>query len=66
MKTLKCADVGAVPGCDHAVTGETNDECIEKAFAHAKADHSDIVEKMSEEDLANVKTKMNEILDKQD
>ena len=66
MKTLKCADVGAVPGCDHAVTGESNEECIEKAFAHAKADHKDIVEKLNEEDFAGIKQKMNEILDKQE
>ena len=66
MKTLKCADVGAVPDCDHAVTGETNQECIDKAFAHAATDHKEIVEKMTDEDKQNIVAKMNEILDKQE
>ena len=65
MKTLKCADVGNVPDCDHAVTGETNQECIDKAFQHAASDHKDILDKMTDEDKTATVKKMNELLDAQ-
>ena len=36
-KLLKCRDVG--PDCDVEVRGETEDEILEQAGAHAQADH---------------------------
>jgi len=45
--------------------GETNQEVIDKMFAHAGEVHKDKVEGMSEEDKAGMVTKMNETLDKQ-
>ena len=36
-KLLRCRDVG--PDCDAEVRGETEDEILEQAGAHAQADH---------------------------
>ena len=36
-KLLRCRDVG--PDCDAEVRGETEDEILEQARAHAHADH---------------------------
>ena len=36
-KLLRCRDVG--PDCDVEVRGETEDEILEQAGAHAQADH---------------------------
>ena len=36
-KILKCRDVG--PGCDAGMKGDTEDEILEQAGAHAQADH---------------------------
>ena len=36
-KLLRCRDVG--PDCDAEVRGETEDEILEQAGAHAHADH---------------------------
>jgi predicted small metal-binding protein len=37
MKKFACADV--VPGCDGVVTGETDDDVLGAAAAHAAAAH---------------------------
>ena len=36
-KVLKCGDL--MPGCPYEARGETEDEVVQKAGAHAKADH---------------------------
>ena len=36
-KVLKCGDV--VPGCDFEMTGNSEEEVLQKAAAHAKTDH---------------------------
>jgi predicted small metal-binding protein len=36
-KVLKCRDVGV--DCDFVAQGETEEEILQKAAAHAKADH---------------------------
>ncbi len=36
-KVLKCADL--VPGCDFQARGETENEILQAAAAHAKNDH---------------------------
>lgn len=38
MKSVSCKDVG-VMDCDYVVTGETEDEVMQKAAAHAKEVH---------------------------
>lgn len=37
-KVLKCADL--VPGCDFEARGDTEDEILQAAAAHAKNDHA--------------------------
>jgi predicted small metal-binding protein len=36
-KVLKCGDV--VPGCDFEMTGNSEEEVLQKAAEHAKTDH---------------------------
>lgn len=36
-KVLRCGDL--MPGCDFEARGETEDEILQKAAAHAKNDH---------------------------
>lgn len=36
-KVLRCSDL--VPGCDFKAEGETEDEVLQKAAAHAKNEH---------------------------
>jgi predicted small metal-binding protein len=49
-KVLRCGDV--VPGCDFEMTGNSEDEVLHKAAAHAKSAHGlesippDILEKV--------------------
>jgi predicted small metal-binding protein len=51
MKALKCRDVGM--NCDFEAKGETEQEVLAKAAAHAKADHG--LTEVPAEILAKVK-----------
>jgi predicted small metal-binding protein len=39
MKQIRCGDVGYFPKCDAIARGETDDEVIQAAFAHALEEH---------------------------
>ena len=39
MKQIRCADVGYFPKCPDAVQGETEDEVMQKIFAHGTEKH---------------------------
>ncbi|MDJ0949946.1 MAG: DUF1059 domain-containing protein [Alphaproteobacteria bacterium] len=50
-KTLACGDL--MPGCDFVAEGESEDEVLAKAAAHAKAAHG--IEEVTEDLAAKVK-----------
>jgi predicted small metal-binding protein len=50
-KVLKCGDV--VPGCDFEMTGNSEEEVLQKAAEHAKTDHG--MENVPPEVLAKVR-----------
>ncbi len=55
-KELRCADV--VPGCDHVVVGETEQEVMEKGAVHAKEAHGieEITPELAEKVKAAIRT----------
>lgn len=54
MKSVSCKDVG-VMDCDHVITGETEDEVMQKAAAHAKEVHGMSDADMTPEMVAKVR-----------
>ena len=66
MKTLKCSDLGDGGECNFEASGESNQEIIDKMFAHAGEVHKDKVEGMNEESKQGMIKMMNELLDKQE
>ena len=55
VKVLNCAEV--VPGCAHTMQGETEDEVMKQASAHAAAEHgmTDISPELAEKVRASIK-----------
>ena len=55
VKVLNCAEV--VPGCAHTMQGETEDEVMKQASAHAAAEHgmTDISPELAEKVRARIK-----------
>ena len=54
MKSVSCKDVG-VMDCDHVITGETEDEVMQKAGEHGKAVHGMTDADMTPEMMAKVR-----------
>ena len=54
-KVLNCAEV--VPGCAHTMQGETEDEVMRQASAHAAAEHdlTDISPELAEKIRGRIK-----------
>jgi len=65
MKKLKCKDLDPSKECEFEAEGETNNEVINKMYAHAQEVHADKLASMSDEDKAAINTKMTELLDAQ-
>jgi predicted small metal-binding protein len=55
-KVLKCGDV--VPGCDFEMTGNSEDEVLQKAAEHAKTDHG--MDNIPPEVLAKVRSSIHD------
>ena len=55
-KEMRCGDV--VPGCDYVVRGDTEEEVLAGAAAHAKQDHD--MSSIPDEILAKVKSAIHE------
>lgn len=55
-KVLKCGDL--MPGCDTVIEGKDTEEVVQKAAAHAKADHNMVT--MPPEVLAKVREAIRE------
>ena len=51
--------------CDFTAEGETNEEVIQKIYAHASEAHPEKLQGMSEEEKAGMNKKMEEILNSQ-
>ncbi len=58
MKKLSCKDMGMSD--DFVAEGETKEEVMEKMTEHAKMAHKDMMEKMSPEEMEDMKKKMEE------
>ena len=58
MYKLSCRDMGME--CGFSATGETKDELKGKMMEHAKMEHKDMLEKMSEEEKKDMMAKMEE------
>ncbi len=50
-KQLRCGDI--VPGCDHVIRAETEDEVLTRAADHARAAHG--IEELDEATIEQVK-----------
>jgi predicted small metal-binding protein len=61
MKKLACNDLGAME-CDFVAQGETADEVKKQMFAHAEAEHPDVLKEMSPEELTAINQKMDALL----
>jgi predicted small metal-binding protein len=55
-KTLKCGDL--MPGCDFVAHGESEEEVLQKAAAHAKEAHG--IEEVTDELAAQVRAKISD------
>ena len=55
-KELRCGDV--VPGCDHVIRGETEQEVLSKGARHAREAHG--IERMDDETKRKVKAAVRE------
>ena len=64
MKKLSCKEMGG-GDCDFTAEGETNEEVIQKIYAHASEAHPEKLQGMSEEEKAGMNKKMEEILNSQ-
>ncbi len=53
-KTMKCGDL--MPGCDFVAHGESEDEVLQKAAAHAKEAHG--IEEITDDLVAQVRGKI--------
>ncbi|MAG92058.1 hypothetical protein CMO83_05260 [Candidatus Woesearchaeota archaeon] len=65
MKSLKCSDLGA-SDCTFEATGESDEEIIQKMFAHAAEVHKDKLAGMTDEQKKVMMDKMGELLSKQE
>jgi predicted small metal-binding protein len=66
MKKISCADMpGSDGACNHTVTGESTQECIDKMFAHAAESHSDKIASMTPEQSQQMGQFMTQFLDAQ-
>ena len=63
MKSLSCRDLGG--DCDFIVYGQTTEEVMRYMMAHAKRDHADKLEDMSQEEIDVMQQRMIELLDKE-
>lgn len=52
MLKFACKDAGV--DCDFVATGETAEEVKEKAFAHAGVVHAELLQSMTQEQLADL------------
>ena len=55
-KTMRCGDL--MPGCDFVAHGESEDEVLQKAAAHAKEAHG--TEEVTDDLVAQVRSKIND------
>jgi predicted small metal-binding protein len=55
-KTLKCGDL--MPGCDFVAHGESEEEVLQKAAAHAKESHG--IEEITDELVAQVRANISD------
>ncbi len=61
MFMLSCKDLDPTTTCDFQATGETTTEVAEKMMAHAKMEHMDKVDGMSDAELmATYESKVHE------
>ncbi|HEX7586653.1 MAG TPA: DUF1059 domain-containing protein [Patescibacteria group bacterium] len=58
MKTLSCKDMGT--DCSFVATGETAEEVKNKMMEHAKADHTEMFNKMSKDEKMGMMKMMDE------
>lgn len=63
MMELKCRDMGM--SCSFVAKGRTAPEVKEKLNAHGTKMHADKLKAMSKDDLKDMDTKMDELLEKQ-
>jgi predicted small metal-binding protein len=56
-KELRCGDI--IPGCDHVMQGETEDEVMAKGAQHAKESHG--IEQMDEATAEKVRSAIREV-----
>jgi len=55
-KTMKCGDL--MPGCDFVAEGETEEDVLQKAAAHAKEAHG--IEEITEDLVDQVRAKISD------
>jgi len=58
MKSLSCKDMGT--DCHFVATGDTAEEAKNKMVEHAKADHAEMFNKMSEDEKMGMMKMMDE------
>jgi predicted small metal-binding protein len=58
MLKFACKDAGV--DCDFVATGETAEEVKEKAFAHAGVVHAELLQSMTQEQLADLTSTVEE------
>jgi predicted small metal-binding protein len=56
-KELCCGDI--VPGCDHVMRGETEDEVLMKAVDHARAVHG--IEELDDATMEQVRAAISDV-----
>jgi predicted small metal-binding protein len=58
MYKLSCRDMGM--DCDFSAMAETKEALMDKMMDHAKVDHKDMLDKMSDTEKKDLMTKMEE------
>ncbi len=61
MKQLSCKDMGAAE-CDFVATGNTAEELKDKMMEHAKMEHSDMLDSMSDDEKSGMMKKMDAMM----
>jgi predicted small metal-binding protein len=60
MMKFQCKDMGM--NCDFTVTGNSKEEVLEKAKAHAGKAHSDVMKGLSREQMARMSQKLESVI----
>ena len=61
---FKFADRDLGMDCDFEVMGETKEEVMKKAFAHAKKEHSDMFMSMNPEQMTKMEKQLESLIKK--